>query len=81
MIVDDDGTTWGTAAEIAAHLGHGVTAAAVRRWADRDHLPRAATTDDAGRRQVRYPLGEATRIELAKRHARRGRHRRCLTDS
>ncbi|MFI7547227.1 hypothetical protein [Actinoplanes sp. NPDC049599] len=70
-----DGVRWGTAAEIAVQLGHGVTAAAVRSWAARDGLLAVRTRDGAGRPQVRYPLPEAARIDAAKRHAGRGRPR------
>ncbi|MBG0560707.1 hypothetical protein [Actinoplanes aureus] len=69
------GEWWGTAAEIADQIGHGVTAATVRRWAERDDLTAVRTVDRAGRRQVRYLLGEAVVIERAKRHAHRGRQR------
>jgi hypothetical protein len=69
------GVRWGTAAEIANYLGHGVTPAAVRSWAARDGLPAARMADGNGRPQVRYPLPEAARIDAAKRHAQRGRKR------
>lgn len=71
------GESWGTAAEVAEHIGQGVTAAAVRRWADpdRDGLASVRTQDGAGRPQVLYLLGQAVRIDRAKRHGGRGRHR------
>lgn len=75
MIVDEHGIWWGTAAEIAAHLGHGVTVAALRKWVTRDGLPAVRMSTGSGRPQVRYPLPVAARIELAKRHAKRGRKR------
>lgn len=65
-----DGVEYGNATEIAAHLGHGVTPAAVRRWADRDGL----TARRAGR-SVWYPLDEARQIELDKRYSTHGRPR------
>lgn len=67
------GERWGTAAEIAAHLG--TTTATIRRWAERDHLTAVRGTDQHGRPQVHYPLGQALLIDRAKRHARRGRPR------
>jgi hypothetical protein len=75
MLTDGAGIRWGTAAEIAAHLGRGVTAAMVRNWAARDGLRKARMPDSLGRPQVRYPLLEAARIELSKRDAKRGRTR------
>jgi hypothetical protein len=74
-VITAAGEQWGTAAEIAAHLGHGVTAAAVRSWARRDGLPSARLRDASGRPQVRYPLPAAAAIDAAKRHAQRGRKR------
>lgn len=65
-----DGIGYATAAEIAAQLGRKVTAAAVRRWADRDGL----TAHRLGRRVV-YRLDEATQIECDKRYSTRGRRR------
>jgi hypothetical protein len=70
-----DGVPWGTAAEIAEHLGHGVTAAAVRAWVRRDGLPAVRLPDACGRPRVRHPLPAAATIERAKRHAGRGRKR------
>lgn len=77
MILDRDGREWGTAAQIAAAVG--ATPAAVRRWADPRRpgptLTSASMLDDDGRRQVRYPLDEATSIDRAKRLGGRGRRR------
>jgi len=70
-----DGDRWGTAAEIAAHIGHGVTPATVRSWAARDGLASVRMTDDDGRPQVRYLLDQAQRIDRQKRHGRLGRPR------
>jgi hypothetical protein len=75
VIVAPDGSRWGTAAEIAAHLGHGVTEAVVRSWVRRDGLPAARMADDDGRPQVRYPFVHAARIDARKRHGQRGRPR------
>lgn len=75
MLTDDTGTRWGTAAEIATHLGHGVTSAVIRSWAHRDDLPAARMSDRNGRPQVRYPLQVAAQIEHAKRTGQRGRQR------
>jgi hypothetical protein len=72
-----DGIRWGTAAEIAAQLGHGVTAAAVRRWSERDGLSRARLVDERGRPQVCYPLHEAALIDMKKRVNGKGRKRNC----
>jgi len=73
-----DGERYGTAAEIAAALGPDITAAMVRRWADRDGLERVRTPG-RGRGEVRYPLREAAIIEAQKRSATRGRPRRLDT--
>ncbi len=81
MLIDQHGIRWGTAAELAQHLGHGVTAAAIRNWARRDGLTSARMTDDDGRPQVRYPLDQAAAIDRAKRHAKRGRSRTNLTQT
>lgn len=69
------GEWWATAAEIAEHIGHGLTVAGVRRWADRDGLTAVRSKDDSGRPEVRYLLGQAAAIDRAKRHARCGRPR------
>lgn len=82
MIVDRDGVRWGTAAEIAAHLGHGVTEHTVKNWARPargDGLPRAQMVGENGRPQTRYPLHVAQQIDKRKRHARRGRKRRLTS--
>ena len=75
MIVAEGGVRWGTAAEIAEHLGQGVTAAMIRRWADRDGLTSARIIGQHGRPEVRYPLLDAARIDTAKRRTKRGRTR------
>jgi hypothetical protein len=69
------GEWWATAAEIAEHIGHGLTAAGVRRWAERDGLTAVRLTDGNGRPQVRYVLGQAVMIDRTKRQARQGRPR------
>lgn len=69
------GEWWATAAEVAGHIGHGLTPAGVRRWAERDGLTAVRLTDGHGRPQVRYPLGQAVVIDRAKRQARCGRPR------
>ncbi len=70
-----EGEWWGTAAQVADHLGGGVTAAMLRNWAARDGLPKVRSVDRDGRPQVRYPLAHAARIDREKRHAKRGRSR------
>jgi hypothetical protein len=74
-MIEVAGEWWGTAAEIAGHIGHGVTPDAVRWWARHDGLTRVRMFDEHGRPQVRYLLGQATRIDAAKRAAQRGRKR------
>lgn len=69
------GEWWATAAEIAEHVGHGLTVAGVRRWADRDGLASVRYSNERGRPEVRYLLGQAVTIDRAKRHARCGRPR------
>lgn len=68
------GREWGTAAELAAHLGGDVTEAMVRRWRDRDGL----TTIRAGRSAL-SPLDQAASIERDKRVSGTGRPRRLDT--
>jgi hypothetical protein len=70
-----DGRHWGTATEIAAHLGHGVTAKTVRRWYEDRAIPGVRTADENGRPQVRHPLDEAVRVEAEKRNSARSRRR------
>ncbi|MEV4416133.1 hypothetical protein [Catellatospora sp. NPDC049609] len=70
-----EGKQWGTAAQIAAALGPDVTAAMVRRWAERDGLRSVRSVDGLGRREVRFPLDEAAAIEARKRRGGRGRPR------
>ena len=67
------GEWWGTAAELGEHLG--VEAAVVRSWARRGGLASVRSVDEAGRPQVRYPLGQAIVIDRAKRQGGRGRRR------
>lgn len=74
-MIDVAGERWGTAAEIAEHLGHGVTEAAVRAWARRDGLPAIKMPDAHGRPRVCHPVPAAATIERAKRQAGRGRKR------
>jgi hypothetical protein len=74
-VIQVAGEWWATAAEVAEHIGHGVTVAGVRRWAERDGLTAVRSTDGNGRPQVRYLLGQAVWIDRAKRHARQGRPR------
>ena len=74
-LIEVDGGWWGTAREISDHLGNGVTASMVRRWGERDGLPRIRITDASGRPQVRYLLCQASRLESKKRRGHRGRPR------
>jgi hypothetical protein len=74
-VIEVAGELWATAAEVAGHIGNGLTAAGVRRWAERDGLTAVRSADGYGRPQVRYPLGQAVLIERTKRQARRGRPR------
>ncbi|MDP9799362.1 hypothetical protein J2S43_007874 [Catenuloplanes nepalensis] len=74
------GETWGTAAEIADHIGQGVTADTVRWWGRNDGLASVRMADEDGRPRVRYILGQAIRIDQAKRLGGRGRRRTGLTD-
>lgn len=65
-----DGVTYATAAEIAHHLGRGVTPDMIRKWARRDGL---TTRRRSGR--VIYRVDEAELIEIDKRYSTRGRPR------
>lgn len=69
------GECWATAAEVADHIGHGVTIDAVRWWARHEGLAKVRAADANGRPQVRYRLDQAIRIDAAKRRAGRGRRR------
>lgn len=69
------GERWATAAEVAEHLGGGVTTAMVRSWARRDGLASVRVADDCGRPQVRYLLSQAAAVDLSKRRSGRGRRR------
>ncbi len=73
-MIEVAGDYWGTAQEIADHIGGGLTAAAVRRWADRDGLTGHPGKRD-GRTVVWFPLAQAQAIDKAKRHSKRGRPR------
>ncbi len=70
-----DGRDWGTAAEIAAHLGNGVTDKAVRRWYEDGAITGIRMADQHGRPQVRHPLDEAIQVEARKRLGARSRRR------
>jgi hypothetical protein len=74
-VIQIAGEWWGTAAEIAGHIGKGVTEATVRRWAGRYGLASVRLKDEDGRPRVLYLLGKAVLIDRQKRHARRGRPR------
>ncbi|MFI6228895.1 hypothetical protein ACIBCR_16450 [Micromonospora echinospora] len=80
-MIHADGRDWGTAAEIAHHLGDDVTPTMVRNWARRSGLTRHRTTDNDGRPCVLYPLDQAAAIEAATRHTTRGRPRRVDVDA
>ncbi len=69
------GQWWGTAAEVAEQIGHGLTEDNVRRWAARHDLDSFRVKGTDGRRQVWYSLGQAVAIDRQKRHAGRGRRR------
>lgn len=75
MKIDIRGRWYATADEIAADLTRKrhrrITAAAVRRWADRDGL----TRHKVSRRLVLYAVDEAEQIETDKWHAKLGRPR------
>jgi hypothetical protein len=75
IVIQVAGEWWATASEVAEHIGHGLTVGGVRRWADRDGLITVRSTDEHGRPQVRYLLGQAVWIERSKRQARCGRPR------
>jgi hypothetical protein len=74
-VIQVAGEAWGTAAEIAEHIGHGLTEDNVRRWATRYDLASVTMRDDRGCKQVCYMLGQAVRIDRAKRNEGRGRPR------
>ncbi len=73
-MIEVAGEIWGTAAEIADQIGNGLTAAAVRRWADRDGLARHPGRQN-GKFVIWHPLAQAQDIDRAKRHSNRGRPR------
>ncbi|SCL32035.1 hypothetical protein GA0070616_4377 [Micromonospora nigra] len=70
-----NGRRYGTALQIAAHLGPDVTTDMIRKWADPDREAKPLTAIRAGR-NVYYPLDEATDIEATKHLSGRGRPRR-----
>jgi hypothetical protein len=70
-----DGRSWGTAQEIADHLGNGVTHHTVRWWARNNGLTAVRLPGPDGRPQVRHPLDEAIQIEARKTVEKRGRPR------
>jgi len=74
-MIEVAGEWWGTAREIAEHLGHGVTEDVVRWWGRCDGLAKVRMKDRRGRPEVRYMLGQAVRIERAKQLGGRGRRR------
>jgi hypothetical protein len=74
-MIEVAGEWWGTAREVAEHIGQGLTADAVRWWGRCDGLAQVRMTDDNGRPQMRYLLGQAIRIDHAKRSDGRGRPR------
>jgi hypothetical protein len=76
VVIKVDGEEWGTAREIAGQLGHGVTEAAVRKWATRDGLSSARVRRDDGRAEVRFPLVATSRIDRSKKLSGRGRRRK-----
>ncbi|MFG3702394.1 hypothetical protein ACGF5C_31605 [Micromonospora sp. NPDC047620] len=61
-----NGRQWGTAHQLAAHLGDDITPAMIRRWRDRKGLTTIAGYS---------PLDEAAAIEHATRTSTRGRPR------
>lgn len=74
-MIEVAGEWWGTAAEVADHIGQGLTPEAVRWWSRYNGLQRVRMTDANGRPEVRYPLGPAIRIDAVKRAQCRGRRR------
>ena len=74
-MIEVAGEWWGTAAEIADHIGQGLKPHTIRWWARNDGLARVRATDADGRPQVRYLLGQAIIIDVAKRDGGRGRKR------
>lgn len=75
-MIDVAGERWCTAAEVADHLGGGVTTAMVRWWGRHAGLVSVRAVDGHGRPQVLYLLSQAAAIDLAKRRSGRGRRRR-----
>lgn len=73
-----DGAEWGRAHEIAARLGPDITAAMVRRWADRGRVVRHQLPGQ-GRGTVWYRLDQAAAAERDARRSRRGRPRRAAS--
>jgi hypothetical protein len=69
-VIHVDGVEYGSAAEIAARLGPGVTPTMVRNWHRRDGLKAHRIG-----RAVYFELGQAAAIERDKRASTRGRPR------
>lgn len=79
-VAGPDGEDWGTAAQIAARLQHGVTHSMVRGWARHYGLPQARIVDGEGRPRVIYPVKEAAQIDLRMRNAGIGTKRKLDTN-
>jgi hypothetical protein len=62
-VIRVDGREWGTAHQLAAHLGDDITPAMIRRWRERKNLTTIAGYS---------PLDEAAAIERAVRTSGRG---------
>jgi hypothetical protein len=74
-VIEVAGECWGTAKEIADHIGQGLTEGAVYWWGRGKGLAKVRTTDDDGRPQVRYSLRQAIEIDMRVRAEGRGRKR------
>lgn len=61
-VTDDQGQEWGTAVQIAQHLGGGVQPSTVRRWHGIRGLRKVRDKDDQGRRQVLFLVKQAAEI-------------------
>lgn len=71
MIRLGDGSEWGTAAEIAARLGPGVSRAMVRFWVRERKLTKIVVSA----RDVRYAWAEVSAAEADARKSGKGRPR------